>query len=170
MTTRADALAQRFEQANARVQEIIMDCSPEQAQAICLAEQCSAVSLACHVAAVHSTVVGWIRLLVAGEELPVLTMDDINRANEARFATDATSTWEQALDRLRQNGADAAAYVRTLSDAELDRAAPFSLFGGAHVSAQTLIEQILIGDPLTHLASLQAALLTDAHASTGSRA
>jgi hypothetical protein len=169
MTTRADALAQRFEQANAQVQRIIMDCSPEQAQAICRAERCSAVSLACHVAAVHSMVVDWIRLLVAGEELPALTMDDINRANEARFSADATCTWEQALERLRQNGAVAAAYVRILSDAELDRAAPFTLFGGARVSVQTLIEQILIGDPLTHLASLQATLLADAQAPTGTR-
>jgi hypothetical protein len=48
--------------------------------------------------------------------------------------------------------------LRGLTDADLDRTAPFALFGGAIVSTQTVIEQILIGDPLAHLPSLRSAL------------
>jgi hypothetical protein len=110
-------------------------------------------------------VVDWTRLIVDGESLPQLTMADIDRANEARFAIDASCTWDVAVERLQRNGEAASAYVRTLSDEDLDRAATFTLFGGARVSAQTVIEQILIGDPLAHVASLREALLAGASTS-----
>ena len=49
-------------------------------------------------------------------------------------------TKEAALDLLRSNSAAAAAAIRALSDEELDRAAPASLYADAPVTCQFMLE------------------------------
>ena len=47
--------------------------------------------------------------------------------------------------------------LRTLRDEDLERTAPFALFGGAEVSVRALIERVLIGNVEAHLPGLRAA-------------
>lgn len=62
------------------------------------------------------------------------------------------------LKLLRDGGATMAAYVRNLTDQQLDRAAPLALADGAEVSAQQLIEGgVLIDHAEAHLKSIRAA-------------
>ncbi len=154
---RAEALAERFGAANRAVRVAIAAATDERLRTTCPAERCTTVALACHVANGHEVVSGWVRTLVAGHALPPVTMDVVDRANAEGFARDAGCTRDEVLERLARNGEAVAETVRGLTDAELDLTAPFALFGGASVSAQTLIEQILIGDPLAHLPSIRAA-------------
>ena len=60
-----------------------------------------------------------------------------------------------ALERLRTQATPAIAYVRVLSDKQLDRSGPLP-FGGAPMTAEAVIAHILIGHPRGHLASMQA--------------
>jgi len=59
------------------------------------------------------------------------------------------------LDLLRKNSREAAAAVRTLTDAELDRAAPFSLAFGAPVTAQFVLEDHAVRHSWHHLARIR---------------
>ena len=72
------------------------------------------------------------QLLAAGKPITGVTWDDVH-AHERGHADGArrASRKEAALDLLRRNSAAAAAAIRALSDEELDRAAPVSLYADA---------------------------------------
>jgi hypothetical protein len=158
MGTQAEELASRFEAAHRAVVEAVERLDEGTLGTACLAEQCTAVALACHVAEAHAVIAEWVRALAAGEVLPEITMADVDRINAERAAANAECSKAEALARLRTNGAAAATMVRGLRDEDLERTAPFALFGGTDVSVRTLIERVLIGDPEQHLPSLQAAV------------
>jgi hypothetical protein len=157
MGTQAEELARRFEAAHRAVVEAVEHLDEGTLGTPCQAEQCTAVALACHVAEAHAVIAEWVRALAAGEALPEITMADVDRINAERAAVNAACSKEEALARLRTNGAAAATMLRGLRDEDLERTAPFALFGGTEVSVRTLIERVLIGDPEQHLPSLQAA-------------
>jgi len=62
------------------------------------------------------------------------------------------------VELLRRNSKSAADAVRTLSDAELDRAAPVSLSFDAPLTTQFFIEDHALRHSFHHLAKLRAAL------------
>ena len=157
MDTQTEELATRFEAAHRAVVEAVEGLDETQLGAHCAAEQCTAAALACHVAEAHAVIAEWVRAAAAGEALPEITMADVDRINAERAAANAGCGKAEALARLRATGPAAAALVRGLRDEDLERTAPFALFGGAEVSVHTLIERVLIGDPQGHLPSLQAA-------------
>jgi len=157
MGTQAEELARRFEAAHRAVVEAVERLDEAQLGTSCEAEQCTAVALGCHVAEAHAVIAEWVRAAAAGEALPEITMADVDRSNAERAAANAGCSKAEALERLRANGAAAAAVVRGLRDEDLERTAPFALFGGSEISVRTLIERVLIGDPEQHLPSLQAA-------------
>ena len=157
MGPQAEALARRFEAAHHAVVETAERLDETQLGGRCDAEQCTAVALACHVAEAHAVIAEWVSARAAGQALPDITMADIDRSNTERAAANAGCSKVEALARLRTNGAAAAAVVRGLHDEDLERTAPFALFGGAEVSVRALIERVLIGDPEQHLPSLQTA-------------
>jgi hypothetical protein len=67
-------------------------------------------------------------------------------------------TKETALALLASNSAAAAAAIRALSDAELDRAAPVSLNSDAPLTCQFFIEDHPVRHSYHHLAKIRAAL------------
>lgn len=157
MNQEIQRLTARFEEANRQVIAEIERCSDEQLRARCPAERCTVVALACHVGDIHALGAGWIRSVLAGEPLPQITMDVVDKLNEEQFALNAGRTRGEALERLRHHGVEAAVVLRGLTDADLTREAPFILFGGRAVSVRQLIDIVLIGDPESHLPSIRAA-------------
>ena len=63
-----------------------------------------------------------------------------------------------ALDLLQRNSSAAAAAVRALSDAELDRAAPASLYSDAPITCQFMLEDHAVRHSYHHLARIRAAV------------
>jgi hypothetical protein len=157
MGTQAEELARRFEAAHRAVVETVESLDEAQFGTRCEAEQCTVAALACHVAEAHAAIAEWVRAAAAGEALPEITMADIDRINAERATANAGCSKAEALQRLRTHGTAAVALVRGVRDEDLERTAPFALFGGTEVSVRTLIERVLIGDPEEHLPSLQAA-------------
>ena len=143
-----------------KVEDTLSCCTDEQLQARCKAEQCTVVALATHIARVHLLAVGWINEILSGIGLADLTMDEIDSANHAWFLMDAERSRADALAQLRENRQTAADFVHGLRDGDLDRTGAFGPFNGAAISAQSLIEQILIGDPIGHLPSIESAIAT----------
>ena len=67
-------------------------------------------------------------------------------------------TKAEALELLNKNSRAAAEAVRTFSDEQLDRAAPFSLSYGAPMTAQFVLEDHAVRHSWHHLAKIRAAL------------
>ena len=67
-------------------------------------------------------------------------------------------TKEAAIELLRKNSAAAAAAIRGLSDAELDSAAPASLYEDAPITCQFMLEDHAVRHSYHHLALIRAAL------------
>jgi hypothetical protein len=63
-----------------------------------------------------------------------------------------------ALDLLRRNSSAAADAIRAMTDAELDSAAPASLYFDAPVTAQFMLEDHAVRHSYHHLARIRAAL------------
>ena len=101
-----------------------------------------------------------LRAIVAGEDLPPLTMEDIDRNNAENAARNDGLGKDEVLARLRTGGEAMTTVLRGLRDDDLARSAPFTLFGG-EVSVRTLVEQAVLEHTAQHLASLQAAVGTE---------
>ena len=67
-------------------------------------------------------------------------------------------TKAETLQLLATNSAAAAAAIRSLTDEELDSAAPVPLYGNASLTCQFVLEDHAVRHSLHHLARIQAAL------------
>ncbi|HUG16844.1 MAG TPA: DinB family protein [Thermomicrobiales bacterium] len=152
-------MAERFHRARQEFIRVIDSCDASQLQAHCHGEQCTVAALASHVAGFHALGAQWVQQAVRGEELPTITMNDIDAMNAEQTVRDANRSPQDILQELREHGGAAEQVVRSVSDDDLDRTVQFPLLGGA-VSIQRLIEIVVIGDVEGHLKSIKAAIAT----------
>lgn len=155
MSDRARALADRFEQVNNEVIRAVESFSDAQWRATCTGETWSVGVTAHHLAGAHQAIAGVAQAIGTGQELPLITMEMIDQGNAQHAKDFANCTKQETLDLLRSGGAAAAGMVRGLSDEQLDRSAP--LMGGPLMTAEQVIENILIGHTQQHFNSIQAA-------------
>jgi hypothetical protein len=111
-----------------------------------------------HVAAVYPIEVDLARAIAGGNAVTDVTWQVVAELNAKNAKEQASISKADALGLLRQNSREAAAAVRRLTDAELDRAAPFSLAFGAPVTAQFVIEDHALRHSWHHLAKIRKAL------------
>ena len=158
MGTRSDALAGQFEQAVADFAKAVEGCSDAKWSAVCNAEGWTVAQTAQHVSGQFPLEMEFITASPEGKPLPGYSLDDINSKNDARAAKNGSVTRAGVLQELRDGAASTAAYIRTLSDEQLDTTGVLALAGGASVSTQQLIEGgVLIGHVTGHLESIRAA-------------
>jgi hypothetical protein len=111
-----------------------------------------------HVASVYPIEIEVARAIAAGNAVKDVTWEAVAEMNAQHARQHAEVMKAAALELLRRNSREAAAGVRTFTDEELDRAAPFSLSFGAPVTAQFVIEDHALRHSWHHLARLRAAL------------
>ena len=111
-----------------------------------------------HVASMYPIEIDVAKAVAAGGAVTDVSWDTVAGINAAHAHENARATKEEALELLRRNSRDAAAVVRGLTDAELDRAAPFSLSYGAPMTAQFVIEDHALRHSWHHLARIRTAL------------
>ena len=111
-----------------------------------------------HVASVYPVEIQLAQVLASGKPVEGVTMDDINAMNGKHAEEHDTVTKAAALDLLRRNSSTAAAAIRALSDGELDRAAPASLYSDAPVTCQFMLEDHAVRHSYHHLARIRRAL------------
>jgi len=85
-------------------------------------------------------------------------MDDVHAMNAAHARDYSAVTKQTALNLLRGNSTVAAAAIRSLSDDELNRAAPASLYSDAPVTCQFVLEDHPVRHSYHHLARIRRAL------------
>ena len=156
MSQRTKELAEKFITFNNEMIVFVENCSDEDWRKVCPGEQWTVGVVAHHVAAGHYSALDMVKMIVAGETLPPLTMDTINQMNVQHAQEYADCTTREVLDLLRENGAAFADYLEGLSDADLGRTGYFAAFDG-DVSAQQLVEMIILHSAADHLTNIKTA-------------
>jgi hypothetical protein len=150
-------LANELQQVTDDVAAFIEEAPDAVWQSLSAPEQCTVAALACHVADSYSGVLdSLVKPIAEGREGTRFGQEDLARWNAEAAATNAAQPKAAALERLRMQAPVAIAYVRALSDEQLARTGPLP-FGGDPMTAEAVIEHVLIGHPRGHLASMQAA-------------
>jgi hypothetical protein len=157
MNQRAQALVQCFNVANAELIRYIENCSESDLDCVTAGEGWPVRVTAHHLAASHEPVAGLAQLLARGQPLPSLTLAIFHHGNAQHAAEHATVSKQTILDALHSGGAQASAVVSGLSDEGLDCAGHFTLLN-ADITAQGIIENILIAHIGSHLESIKAAV------------
>ena len=156
MSTRAEQLADELQQVTDEVAAYIERIPDEPWQGTCAAEQCTVAAVACHIADSYSPILeGLVKPVAEGTEGPRYSMEELAQWNAAAARENAAQPKAVALERLRTQAPPAIDYVRGLSDEQLQRTGTLP-FGGDPMTAEAVIEHILIGHPREHLASIQA--------------
>lgn len=156
---RAKALADRIEEGAALLASFAEQLSDaEWAMPVSATDRRPIGVIVNHVASVYPVEIEVARAVAGGNAVTEVTWEAVADMN-ARHAIDQTATSKpETLELLRQNSREAAAAVRTLTDAELDQAAPFSLSFGAPVTAQFVIEDHALRHSWHHLARIRKAV------------
>ena len=111
-----------------------------------------------HVGNMYPLEIQLAQKLAAGGELTDVTWDAVHAINAAHAKDNDAVTKEDAIAFLRRNAAAAAAAIRAMSDEELDKVAPNSLYGGAPLSCQFMLEDHAVRHSFHHAAKIRAAL------------
>jgi hypothetical protein len=157
MPSRAEQLADQFEQAVNDFAKTIEQIPDDKWSAKGGPEGWTIAGVAQHVSGQFPLEMEYITAAAEGRPLPGYSWDDINAKNEGRAEKNSTASKGDVLHELREGAASTAAYVRRLSDEQLDRAGALKLAGGASVSTQQMIEGgVLIDHVRVHLQSLQS--------------
>ena len=112
-----------------------------------------------HVASIYPLEIQLAQVLATGQPITDVTWDAVAHVNAHHAMENDGATKEAALELLARNSAAAAAAtIRALSDEELDRAAPASLYADAPITCQFMLEDHAVRHSYHHLAKLRAAL------------
>jgi hypothetical protein len=108
-----------------------------------------------HVASVYPIEIQIASTIGRGEPLVGVTMTDVHAMNARHAIENDGITKAAALELLETNSAGAAEAIRALDDAALDRAMPASLYDGAPVTCQFVLEDHAVRHSYHHLAVLR---------------
>lgn len=155
---RAGALADRLEQGAQALAAFASRLTEAQWQSRVPGDGRRVGVIVHHVASVYPLEIQLAQTLAAGRPVEGVTMADVHEGNARHAMEHADATREATLDLLRRNSAVAAAAIRALGDAELDRGAPASLYSDAPVTCQFMLEDHAVRHSYHHLARIRKAL------------
>jgi hypothetical protein len=96
--------------------------------------------------------------VAGGAAVTGVTSEVINHMNAGHAKQNRDVTKEEALTLLQRNSAAAAAAIRNLTDDDLDRAAPVSLYSDAPLTCQFVLEDHAVRHSYHHHAVILGAL------------
>jgi hypothetical protein len=154
MATRAEGLAQQFEAKAAEATRVLERLSEAEWKTVTAAEKWTVGVTAHHIAASHELIAGIIKTIADGKPGPNISMDVIHGLNAQHATEHASCTKAETLALHTQGAAAAAATVRGLSDAQLERSGAV-LAGMPPMSAAQLAGGLLVGHVDEHLGSIR---------------
>ena len=158
MNTRANALADRLERGVKALAEFARNLTTAEWQARVPRDGRSVGVVVHHVASVLPTEIHLAQILASGKPVTGVTLTDIHEANGAHARDNADVTKEEALRLLKRNSEAAIVVIRNLTDEQLDRAAPVSLYEDAPLTTQFMLEDHAVRHSYHHLTLLRLAL------------
>ena len=155
MSARAETLAKQFEAKAAEMTKALVQLTDPDWKKVTASEKWTVGVTAHHVAGGHEQIAGIVKTVAAGQSIPGFTLEMLH-AGSAKHAQDfANVTKAETLALHEKGAAAAAATVRALSDADLERSG--TVFTGAPpMSAQQVIEGVLISHIGEHMGSIRA--------------
>lgn len=161
MTTRAQQLAARIEQGADALAAFAHGLSDSQWKTTVPHDNRPIGVIVHHVASVYPIEVQLAAQLGSGAAITGVTWAGIAEMNAGHAAEHAGASKRETLELLHQRSREAASAVRTMTDAQLDSAAPVSLYGDAPLTAQFMLEDHAVRHSWHHLARIRAALTAD---------
>ncbi|HLT18404.1 MAG TPA: DinB family protein [Thermomicrobiales bacterium] len=156
-TTRAEELTAQFEKVNAEAAAIIEDCGAEDWSRTTAAEGWTVAATAHHIASVQQRFASLVGMLAAGETFsPTMTMDQVHAQNARHAREYAAADKDETLELLHASRDEILGHFRALTDDALERHA--GTFGGNDLTVGQVLENIIIGHPRDHLASIRETL------------
>ena len=158
MSKRSNALAERLEQGATSLATFASALTDSEWRSRLPKDGRKAGVVVHHVASMYPLETQLAQTLAAGEPVSGVTSETVNEINAAHAREHDGITKQAALELLRRNSEAAAAAIRALSDEELDRAAPVSLYQDAPLTCQFFLEDHAVRHSYHHLGLLRAAL------------
>ena len=157
MSRRTEALAEALEEGARALASFASDLTDQEWQTPLGHDSRKVGVVVHHVAVVYPLEILFARSVAAGKPEGI-TADAINEMNAGHATQYDAISKREALDLLATNSTEAAAAIRSLTDEELDRAAPVALYGNARVTCQFVLEDHAVRHSSHHLARIKAAL------------
>lgn len=154
MNPRAQALSDKIQAFNREMINCVQDCSDDDWQRTCKAEDWPVGVVARHVGHGHYRVVELAKMIIKGDPLPEWTMADVVKMGNDHAREHAACTREEVLAIIEKKGRSLIEYINTLSEEELDRKGQMTLAGGA-ISAQQIMEMLILHSGGEHLESIR---------------
>ena len=159
MSTRAHALATRLEQGAAALAAFAQTMTDEEWRTAKHHRDDRPFGVIVHhVASVYPLEVEVARMLAEGKPVTGVTWEGIAEMNAQHHREHGDATKQEALALLAKNSKAAADAIRGFTDAELDSAAPVSLYFDAPLTAQFFLEDHAVRHSFHHLARMREAL------------
>ena len=158
MSARSNALADRLERGARALAKLASGLTEEEWRTPMGRDPRPIGVVVHHVASVYPVEIQLAQTLAEGKPVEGVTAAAINAMNARHASENAGVTKEAAIDLLRQNSAAAAAAIRALSDEELAKAAPVSLYADAPLTCQFVLEDHAVRHSYHHLARIRRAL------------
>ena len=157
MGARAEALAKQFETKAKDATAVLERLSEADWKKMTAAEKWPVGVVAHHVAGGYEAIAGIVKTIAEGKPGPNLPMDALHAMNAKHVQEHANCTKAETVALHKKNAAAAAAMVRGLDDAQLDRTGTV-LAGLPAMSAAQFVERALIGHIDEHIGSIRAAV------------
>jgi hypothetical protein len=148
-------MAKQFE---AKVQEatgLFEKLSDADWKKVTSAEKWPVCVVAHHIASAHEIIGGIVKTIASGQPGPNIKMDDLHAMNAKHAQDHANCTKAETLALHQKNAAAAAAVVRGLDDAALDKSGNV-VNGAPPMTAAQLAGGLLVGHIDEHLGSIRA--------------
>jgi hypothetical protein len=158
MSQRSNALADRLEQGARALAELAAGLSDVEWHTRLPKDGRKVGVVVHHVGTMYPLEIQLAQVLAGGQPIVDVTWEAVHEINAKHAKEFDAVSKAAALEHLEQSSTAAAAAVRALSDEELDRAAPVSLYGGAPLTCQFFIEDHAMRHSFHHLAAIRKAL------------
>jgi DinB superfamily len=155
---RSGQLADRLEAGARALMEFARPLSVEQWRTVVPGDGRRVGVIVHHVASVYPLEIQLAQMVAAGAPIVGVTWATVHEMNAAHAAENGEVTRDAALALLAENSAAAAAAIRALSERDLDSATANSLYAGAELTCQFVLEDHAVRHSYHHLARLRAAL------------
>jgi hypothetical protein len=149
-------LGRQFAAANAEAIAFAGSCSEAQWRTLVPGEGWSVGVVLHHIAESHAAVLRWLDAMVRGDGVTD-TVDDIDTRNEEHAERTMGIGIAETIELLRENGAQTEAVLRSLTEAQLARTAPFGPAGGQSLPVSALAE-VTARHTLEHLSHARQAV------------
>lgn len=142
MNQRSNLLAERLEQGAKALAEFAQGLSDSAWRTPVTPNGRSVGVVVHHVASIYGLEIQLAQVLAGGAAIEGVAWSNVHELNANHAKENASVTPAVAIALLKENSAAAAAAIRALDDAALDKAAPVSLYSGAPLTCQFFLEDL----------------------------